>query len=260
MGRSSGGCDADSGGDADELPEHDATVEDFYLDVFEVTVGRFRKFVEQYDGTPPAADAGAHPSIAGSGWQSAWNSDLYSTAGTLKVNLDCGHSTWSDTPDTKENVALNCIDWYHAFAFCIWDGGRLPTEAEWEYASAGGSQNRRYPWGQQDGDETLANSWDHGLPFMTVGSYPAGVSRWGQHDLAGGMSEWVLDWYAADWYAGAGNVCSNCANLTDGTRRVTRGGNYSNATTWLRAATRGSANPQGLVASWFVGFRCARSQ
>ena len=54
MGRSDSGTDAYASGTANEQPEHDVTVSEFYLDTYEVTVGRFRKFVEQYDGTPPA--------------------------------------------------------------------------------------------------------------------------------------------------------------------------------------------------------------
>jgi formylglycine-generating enzyme required for sulfatase activity len=69
MGRSTNGTDAYPGGNANELPEHMATVATFAFDSFEVTVGRFRRFVSVYDATPPAAGVGAHPLIANSGWQ-----------------------------------------------------------------------------------------------------------------------------------------------------------------------------------------------
>ena len=63
------------------------------------------------------------------------------------------------------NAAINCVNWFEAYAFCIWDGGFLPTEAEWNYAASGGSEQRYYPWsasfppGATTIDETYASYW-----------------------------------------------------------------------------------------------------
>src|SRR6187551_2421262 len=110
-----------------------ATVSDFYLDKYEVTVGRFRAFVNAGMGTqkkPPAEGAGAHPKLAGSGWRSAWNNQLASDTAALKTDLKCyeSYQTWTDTPGSNEKKAANCVDWYTAFVFCVWDGGRIATE------------------------------------------------------------------------------------------------------------------------------------
>jgi formylglycine-generating enzyme required for sulfatase activity len=255
------GCSDAFGGWDGELPEHDATVASFFLDTFEVTVGRFRKFVEQYDGTFPDAGAGAHPFIPNSGWQSAWDASLPSSHDAFIVNLKCsaGNQTWTDESGSNELYPINCVSWYEAFAFCIWDGGRLPTEAEWEYAAAGGKENRLFPWGSQDpaGPPQRANFSDTAnSPFIDVGSYPAGAGRFSQYDLAGSIWEWVLDWYTSDWYSGAGNTCDNCVNFTGASARILRGGQYSSSGTTLRAASRSFDAPS--VHNYVFGFRCAR--
>ena len=157
MGRSDDGEDAFAAGNPDEVPEHEATVDGFYLDAFEITVGRFRQFVAQYDGTPPAEGAGAHPLIANSGWLAEWNAELPANQTELSNMLECGEaSTWTDQPGDNENLPINCATWYELFAFCIWDGGRIPTEAEWEFAAAGGLSNRLYPWGSDSADISRA--------------------------------------------------------------------------------------------------------
>jgi formylglycine-generating enzyme required for sulfatase activity len=113
-----------------------ATVSDFYLDKYEITVGRFRQFVNAGMGTqasPPGLGAGVHPLIEGSGWKLAWNTSLLATTDALKTALKCDSTfqTWTDTVDGgNENRPQNCMNWYEAFAFCAWDGGRLATEAE----------------------------------------------------------------------------------------------------------------------------------
>ncbi|MBN1606623.1 MAG: formylglycine-generating enzyme family protein, partial [Polyangiaceae bacterium] len=241
-----------------------ATVSGFYLDTYEVTVARFRRFVEAYDGTPPTAGDGAHPLIAGSGWDSAWDGYMPSQellTGTLLHH--CGsNGTWTDDVGINEAKPINCVTWYWAFAFCAWDGGRLATEAEWEYAAGGGNENRTYPWGNTNpaSDCTLAN-WADCEPDQArnVGSSPAGAARWGHQDLAGNLYEWTLDYYryAAPYPAS----CSNCANLTDSegfNSRVMRGGDYLEGTaTTLYAAFRDFAVSD--LASRAIGFRCART-
>lgn len=277
----------DDGSDSDQ-PQHPATVATFYLDAFQVTVGRFRNFVDQFDGKPPAPTAGAHADIPGSGWDASWNQYLPASRADLisRVKSFCSATndgTWTDSPAGNETYAINCVDWYTAFAFCIWDGGYLPTEAEWEYAAAGGTDERMFPWGSTDPstEMDLANdSFNDGRPFVAVGSNPAGNGKWGHFDLAGGEQQWVLDGYYPGWYAGGGSNCDNCVDMmtysTCGTgapaswcmpdptgqgARVLRGGGWyddSMNPIYLRAAYRGSGSPLAGGDGHAAGLRCAR--
>lgn len=255
------GCPVNSMCIPDELPEHPATVSDFFLDSFEVTVGRFRKFVDAYTGAPPAAGAGAHPWIAGSGWQSpAWD-QLLTAKPALMMNVKCDvtSQTWTDAVSDHENYPMNCVTWYEAMAFCVWDGGFLPTEAEWEYAAAGGISNRLYPWGTEDPSikEIYANDYySDKSPLINVGTHTAGRSRWGQLDLAGSLWEWTLDSFDASWYSGGGATCSNCADLNQSVHKSLRGGDYYQFVDGLRSAYRVGRDPSIRMSS--IGFRCAR--
>jgi formylglycine-generating enzyme required for sulfatase activity len=252
----------------DELPEHEAIVATFALDKFEVTVGRFRKFVEAFrawhvqSGAPVAhAGLGNAPST---GWDAGWNSKLPGDYTALVANLkECKPHTWTDEAEENEIRPINCVSWYEAFAFCIWDGGRLPTEAEWEYAAAGGALNQLYPWGdsKQPPDETRANFGASGtMPLTIVGSFADGANHWGHMDMAGSVWEWIFDSYSDSYYQVTQASCANCANTANGDaagNRGYRGGSWANAKNYLRAAARGKGAPDDRSSE--VGIRCARS-
>jgi formylglycine-generating enzyme required for sulfatase activity len=254
------------GGGSGELPEHTATLGSFALDKYEVTVGRFREFLAAYDAWHgssgnPVAGAGANPNAVNTGWGQSWTvtgGDLVADAATfaLMLNCDTAYQTWTNTPANNEGFAINCVTWYEAFAFCIWDLGRLPTEAEWEYAAAGGSENRLYPWGTTAPDATRANfagcAGCTNSPRVAVGSYPAGAGRWGHRDLAGGLWEWVFDYDGAY----ASDPCVSCVDVF-GTLRVMRGGGFSMDAPRLRAALRDKLQAQNR-SGLSLGFRCAR--
>lgn len=250
-----------------------ATVGAFRLDKYEVTVGRFRAFVAAGMGTqssPPPPDAGSHAKIAGSGWNPAWNTSLSTSMPEFMSRLKCDTTTqtWTDIPWLNENRPINCITWFEAMAFCIWDGGYLPTNAEWNYAAAGGDEQRAYPWSIPEDSLVLDGSRasysdgtscvGDGMPGCTVadlvpvGSKPAGDGRWGQSDLAGNVDEWTLDWDGP-----LSGPCVDCANLTPASSRVIRGGAFNSGEVQMRASSRGGALPDGRYPEF--GVRCARS-
>jgi formylglycine-generating enzyme required for sulfatase activity len=255
--------DFSPGGASDEVPEFSSTVSSFALDKYEVTVGRFREFVDAYVSnttSAPADGAGANPAVPGSGWQSAWGASLPATQAAFKSpsHLSCSTSnqTWTNNVGANEDKAINCVDWFEAFAFCIWDGGRLPTEAEWEYTAAGGADNRLYPWGLAAPDCRYAN-YKNGAylcsgSVVDVGSAPIGNGRWGHADLGGNVWEWTLDWYAT--YPASART--DYANIVTGFSRVVRGGVFDTVALNLRSACRGTVSGRDVGR---VGVRCARS-
>ena len=241
-----------------------ATVSPFVLDRFEVTVGRFRKFVEAGMGTrtsPPGAGAGAHIKIPGSGWDSSWNINLVVNADALVAAVKCeGKQTWTGAPEANEELPINCVTWYEAFAFCAWDGGFLPTEAEWNFAAAGGAEQRVYPWSNPANtmpiDCSYADYLDcvkppRDLPIRVGSESPKGDGRWVQADLAGSLWEWSFDEYRP--YT---NPCDDCANLSASAYRVFRGGSSYNEPVALRGANRNSVEPARSIHT--IGLRCAR--
>ncbi len=141
-----------------------ATISTFSLDKYLVTVGRFRQFVAAWnDGYLPAEGSGIHTHLNGglglvnagatsadggveyeTGWDAVnWNNTGDVDPTTANLTSGCGgdaYATWTDTPGSQENLPISCVTWYEAYAFCIWDGGFLPSAAEWEYAAAGGDQ------------------------------------------------------------------------------------------------------------------------
>jgi len=247
-----------------------ATVSAFVLDKYEVTVGRFRAFVNAGLGTqasPPATGAGAHPKLAGSGWDSAWNTSLVAnmTALVAAVKCDSTYQAWMDTPGANENKPMNCVTWYEAMAFCIWDGGYLPTEAEWNYAASGGSEQRAYPWSNPATSMTIDCTYANYSPGNYCVNAPTGAvnrvgsesskgdGRWGHSDLTGNVWEWTLDWYTGTYPL----PCNDCANLTTSSTRVIRGGSFGDVASNLRAAYRYNYTPS--YRNYYFGWRCART-
>jgi sulfatase modifying factor 1 len=235
-----------------------ATVGSFFLDKYEVTVGRFRSFLASGCFTPQA-DAGAHPLIPGSGWDPSLTSLVSISGQTLanEMTMQCGQVTGAGGQSTlvgnDDRLPVNCVRWYEAFAFCIWDGGRLPTEAEWNYAAAGGSLQRVYPWSTPPFNPSVdsLHAWfEAGAPTI-VGSLDAGAGLWGQLDMAGNLTEWVLDSFAP--YA---TSCADCASVVaDSGDRVFRGGSYNDLGSSLKTGLRGAGVPG--VRGEAHGFRCA---
>jgi iron(II)-dependent oxidoreductase len=179
--------------------------------------------------------------------------------------VDAGSCTTPDEWETcnwnasgYENHPVNCLNWHQAVDFCTWAGGRLPSEAEWEYGARSGGQDLIYPWGNDLATCTYAVMFEAGVGCgtgrtMAVCSKPAGNTTQGLCDMAGNLSEWVQD-YVHSTYDGA--PIDGSAWEDSGSTRVVRGGEYGNTAYYLRAAFRSGHDPPSNLD--FVGARCVR--
>lgn len=235
-------------------PSYPATLSAFSLDRFEVTVGRFKKFVAGYPLDKPAKGAGKNTLVAADqGWDMQWDSDLPNTQNDLMTALSCGMgSTFAMGSDV---LPINCTSWFVAAAFCAWDGGFLPTEAQWNYAAVGGSEQRVFPWSNPPTQKLLGQIYavyNDSQP-RSVGSRPMGDGRWGHADLVGNVLELHLDWYVDPFP----NPCNDCANLTPAMFRTNRAGHFqSQNPTYLSPSFRNMGTPTDRAVQ--IGLRCAR--
>ncbi|MFO8071436.1 MAG: formylglycine-generating enzyme family protein [Polyangia bacterium] len=212
-----------SEGGSDEIPVHEVTVPGFEMLETEVTVAQYGECVTAGECSEP--DTGTYGN---------WNDPGY------------------------EDHPVNYVDWDQAVAFCEWVGGRLPSEAEWEYAARGGGQDITYPWGDETAtcDYAVMNDGGYGCGTdrtWSVCSKTAGNTDQGLCDMAGNVWEWVQDRYHSD-YTGA--PADGSAWEDSGSVRVRRGGSFVLVAYYLRAASRVVYDPS--YQSAVLGFRCAR--
>ena len=252
----------------DEYPKHMVVVDSFWMDVHEVTNAQFSAFVEATGylttaekvvdweeikkelppGTPkPDASQLAPASLVfvptdkpvslldvSQWWQWRQGANWRQPEGP-------GSSIVG-----KDNHPVVHVSWFDAVAYCDWVGKRLPTEAEWEYASRGGLTDAVYAWGNEDlrSGKPKANTWEGAFPYRNdksdgyyftapVQSYQA--NNYGLYDIAGNVWEWCADLYHEDYYktlAGKtthnpqGPKTSYDSNEPYALKRVSRGGSF----------------------------------
>ena len=221
-----------------EIPHHYVTLDGFWIDQTEVTNAQFAVFLNTLGNRQEG----------GVTW--------------LELESEyCLVEQSSGQLQPKSGYARHPVievSWYGAAAYCEWVGGRLPTEAEWEYA-ARGTDGRIYPWGNSfdcaggnfyDEYTGCNDGYGHAAP---VGQFLSGASWCGALDMAGNVWEWVADWYGE--YSATEQA--NPTGPATGVERVMRGGGWRNIPPHVRVADRYGVIP--ISRTDVVGFRCAMS-
>jgi formylglycine-generating enzyme required for sulfatase activity len=197
----------------------------FYIDKYEVTDKRYKRFI---DATGYKVPWSQDPAVAAYAWD--WQQRIY--------------------PAGKGDDPAVLVSWEDARAFCAWAGKRLPTEAEWEKA-ARGPNGKIYPWGN-DWTNGKANTAESGLKQTSpVDAFKEDVSEYGVYDTAGNVSEWVEEWFAP--YPDNPIISYEERNKY----KVLRGGSWDYAHSIANGYHRQYATPQSQMTA--MGFRCVKA-
>ncbi|MBZ0292553.1 MAG: SUMF1/EgtB/PvdO family nonheme iron enzyme [Anaerolineae bacterium] len=204
--------------------------EPFWIDKYEVTNAEYERFVAAggYENPDYWTDAG---------W--AWKQE-----NEINGPEDNEDLTAPDQPRVG-------VSWYEAVAYANWRGGRLPTEAEWEYA-ARGPDGWLYPWGNEWSGDNAVWSGNSGSRTAEVGSRPAGTSWVGALDMSGNVWEWVSSLYLSYPY----DTEDVRDNMDAQGNRMLRGGSWGSLRDYERAVYRREFNPYSRLYSF--GFRVVR--
>ena len=279
----------------DARPWHRVYVDGYWMDKTEVTNDQFSRFVKATgyvtvaERTPRAEDyPGALPGklVAGSvvfsppGHAVALNNQFQWWNYVPGANWRHPEGPKSDIKGRMDHPVVH-IAYEDAVAYCNWAGKRLPTEAEFEFASRGGLDRKRYAWGDEfmPGGRHMANTFqghfpdtntgeDGYLATAAVGSFPA--NGYGLFDMAGNVWEWTSDWYRPDYYqtlAAGGQIAMNPKGPADSfdpnepgvQKRVHRGGSFLCTDQYCARYIAGGRGKGELdTGTNHLGFRCVR--
>ncbi len=221
---------------SDESPVHSVTLSSFQLSKYEITNFQYAEFLNAI-----GAESNGY-----------YNGQEYMEIASSYCKIDyVGGSFVAESG--RENHPVVEVNWYGAKAYCVWAGGRLPTEAEWEYAARGGNQSNGYIY--SGGDDMDAVGWynnNSGSDTHNVGEKAA--NELGFFDMSGNVWEWCNDWYDSSYYSLS--PVNNPQGPENGSVRVVRGGSWGFNANGSRVASRYCDIPDFTLNGF--GFRCAK--
>jgi formylglycine-generating enzyme required for sulfatase activity len=233
----SGSFERGSDRSPDESPVRRISLSAFSIDKTEVSIERFEEFV-----------------------RSAWSKDeVWSEAGLQWRNIHRGGSGRDlRSAGRRATHPVVAVSWYEADAFCRWEGGRLPTEAEWERAACFDSPGP-YPWGSrvQDGVRWSLKSIHGSVMRVETAEVEqdAHPNRLGMKHAIGNAWEWTADWYHREGHADGPD--QDPTGPSEGEWKTLRGGSFMNLPSYATCTHREPADP--AVSRLTAGFRCAYS-
>lgn len=285
----------------DESPAHEVELDGYWIDTTEVTNRDFEKFVAATGYQTFSEKIPTRADLAQSGMDASLVKDEFLVPGSLCFNPDFDFSTldtscdgwemqvwrfvpganWKhpDGPETSIEDRMDHpvvhVNWADAVAYCEWAGKRLPTEAEFEYASRNAGKATRYPWGNEltPGGDYVCNYYQGEFPaaLRDLDGYPRtspvksfAPSPLGLFDISGNVWEWCHDYYDAQYYQSAprqnpqGPEVSHDPLEPGIVKRVIRGGSFmcnTNNCTGYRCGAR--MRGEAISGTFHTGFRCA---
>ena len=241
-----------------EKPVHEVEITSFYMDIYEVTIADFKKFVNATGYVTDAEKNGGSIIFDGKDFSKRKGIDWrFDAVGTRHK-------------EEEFNEPVTHISWNDANAYAQWAGKRLPTEAEWEYAARGGESGYKFAWGNQPlGDKVVANVSDENYAKLVEWPYFKGYNdgymlaapvgsfepnSLGLYDMAGNAWEWCADYFDETYYSRSPR--KNPINDKPDERRVLRGNSWDGRPGNMRASRRTSDLQSNSYAD--TGFRCVK--
>jgi formylglycine-generating enzyme required for sulfatase activity/uncharacterized caspase-like protein len=235
-----------SSGRAPDQPSHPVVLKPYYLSQYEITNEQYRRFLAALE---------KNPTEARQKWLNA-----YAPEGLEHYEPTSWRNQSVQEKLGRPDQPVVGVSWYAAYAYCRWAGGRLPTEAEWEYAARGTDQ-RPFPWGKQDIAEgaPYANTSLMRLEStMKVNSMESGKGPFGHFHLVGNAAEWCSDYFDSNFYTylkGNADLSVSPEGPRRGKEKVYRGGSAWDTADFCNSVARMAADP--AVRNDHVGIRLA---